>query len=249
MPHTNQPEIYGLLGRKLSHSFSKAYFTQKFEQLGRNAVYKNFELEQIMDFPQVLANNKLQGLNVTIPYKESVIPFLNSLSDEAREIGAVNTIVFHEGVSVGHNTDAFGFQQMIKPFLMNTHERALILGNGGAARAVKYVLKKIGLDVLFATRNPKPDEFHLSEVNALMIKHCGLIVNTTPVGTYPDIEAQLKLPYEALTEGHLVVDLIYNPEETAFLKSAKKYGATTLNGLTMLHQQAEKSWALWNQKG
>ena len=248
MSNTNQPEVYGLIGKKLGHSFSKAYFTQKFELSGCSAVYENFEIGQISDFPKIIETKNLMGLNVTIPYKESVIPFLSSLSDEAQEIGAVNTIVFHEGVTIGHNTDAYGFQQMIKPFLLNTHERALILGNGGASKAIKYVLKKIGLDVLFAARNPKPGEFHLSDVNELMIKHCGLVVNTTPVGTYPDVSAQLELPYEAFTDGHLAVDLIYNPEETAFMKSAKMYGATTLNGLTMLHQQAEKSWELWNQK-
>jgi shikimate dehydrogenase len=174
-------------------------------------------LAQIDELKTVLRTENLRGLNVTIPYKSDVIPFLDGLSDEAAKIGAVNTIVNENGKWIGANTDAFGFQQMIKPFLLNTHERALVLGNGGASKAVAYVLKSIGLDVIFAARNPLEGQFHLSEVNDMMVKHCGIIVNTTPVGTWPNVDDYISIPFHALTDAHLVVDLIYNPEQTEFL--------------------------------
>jgi shikimate dehydrogenase len=237
--------VFGLLGKSLGHSFSQEYFTKKFEAEGIDAVYQNLELAQIDELKTVLRTENLKGLNVTIPYKSDVIPFLDGLSDEAAKIGAVNTIINENGKWIGANTDAFGFQQMIKPFLLNIHERALILGNGGASKAVAYVLKSIGLDVIFAARNPQVGQFHLSEVNDMMVKHCGIIVNTTPVGTWPNVDDYISIPFHALTDAHLVVDLIYNPEQTTFLKNAANNGATTLNGLTMLYQQAEKSWQLW----
>lgn len=238
--------VFGLLGKSLNHSFSKGYFTKKFEGEGIEAEYRNFELKHIDEVKAVLLTKNLRGLNVTVPYKVDVIPFLDGLTEEASKIGAVNMIVFENGKWIGANTDAFGFQQMIKPFLLNTHERALILGNGGASKAVAYVLKSIGLDVIFAARNPQDGQFHLSEVNDMMVKHCGIIVNTTPVGTWPNVDDYISIPFHALTDAHLVVDLIYNPEQTEFLKRASERGATTLNGLTMLYQQAEKSWQLWN---
>lgn len=239
---------FGLIGKRLNHSFSKQYFTTKFQNFDFPDSYDNFEIETIEDLTNLLNNNILSGFNVTIPFKESILPFLDELSPEAKSIAAVNTVVVHEGKLIGHNTDAFGFHQMIKPFLLNTHERALILGNGGASKSVIYVLKSIGLEVLVAARHPKSNEFHLHEVNEIMIKHCGIIVNTTPVGTAPHFDVCLDLPYSAITTEHLVVDLIYNPEQTLYLKKAKEQGAVTLNGLTMLHQQAEKSWEIWNLK-
>jgi shikimate dehydrogenase len=248
MSNQESYQRYGLLGKSLVHSFSIAYFSKKIEAQNFDAFYENYEIQTIEEFPKLCSVNRLSGLNVTIPYKERILPFLDELSEEAEKIGAVNTVVFEGTRKIGHNTDAYGFQQMIKPFLLNTHERALVLGNGGASRAVKYVLQNIGLDVLVVARNPKANEFHLDEVNELMVKHCGVIVNTTPVGTFPDIDACLDFPFQALNDGHLVVDLIYNPEQTQFLLRAKNQGATTLNGLTMLYQQAEKSWQLWNQK-
>jgi shikimate dehydrogenase len=237
--------VFGLLGKSLSHSFSQGYFTQKFEVEGIDAVYQNFEIQNIDEVESVFETESLSGLNVTIPYKTAVVSYLDGLTEEAEKIGAVNTIIFENGRKIGANTDAYGFHQMIKPFLLNTHERALILGNGGASKAVAYVLKSIGLDVIFVARNPSDGQFHLSEVNDMMVKHCGIIVNTTPVGTFPNVNDCLSLPFAALTDAHLVVDLIYNPEQTAFLKMAASQGATTLNGLTMLYQQAEKSWQLW----
>ena len=237
--------VFGLLGKSLSHSFSKGYFTRKFEFEGIDAVYQNFEIQDIDKVKSVFETENLRGLNVTVPYKVEVISFLDDLTEEAAKIGAVNTIVNDNGKWIGANTDAFGFQQMIKPFLLNTHERAFILGNGGASKAVAYVLKSIGLDVVFAARNPQDGQFHLSEVNDMMVKHCGIIVNTTPAGTWPNVDDYISIPFHALTDAHLVVDLIYNPEQTTFLKNAANNGATTLNGLTMLYQQAEKSWQLW----
>jgi len=245
MNNRNGKLVFGLLGKSLSHSFSQGYFTQKFEDEGIEAEYRNFELAQIDELKTVLRTENLKGLNVTIPYKSDVIPFLDGLTDEAAKIGAVNTIINENGKWIGANTDAFGFQQMIKPFLLNTHERALVLGNGGASKAVAYVLKSIGLDVIFAARNPQDGQFHLSNVNDMMVKHCGIIVNTTSVGTWPNVDDYISIPFHALTDAHLVVDLIYNPEQTEFLKRASEQSATTLNGLTMLYQQAEKSWQLW----
>jgi shikimate dehydrogenase len=241
-------KLFGLLGRNLSHSFSQRYFQTKFQEQQLQYAYKNFELASIDEFPKLAKEFNLSGLNVTIPYKESVLKYLDELEDEAKEVGAVNTIAFREGKKIGYNTDVFGFRQMIKPFLLSKHERALILGNGGAAKAVRHVLKNIGLEVITAARNPKKGEFQLAEVNDMMIKHCRVLVNATPVGTFPDVESCLEIPFWAITDEHLVVDLIYNPEQTKFLHSAQKQGATILNGLTMLYQQAEKSWEIWNQK-
>ncbi len=239
---------YGLLGKTLHHSFSAKFFSEKFEKEGIDAVYENFELNQIEEFIGLVEQHNLSGLNVTIPYKESIVPFLNELTPEAKEIGAVNTILFRDGKLIGANTDAFGFKQMIKPFLLNTHHKALILGNGGAMKAIKYVLKEIGLDVLVAARNPQIGEFAMTDVNEMMIKHCGIIVNCTPVGTYPNVDDYLEIPFSAINEGHLVVDLIYNPPQTAFLAQALHHKAVVLNGETMLREQALKAWQLWNEE-
>lgn len=237
---------YGLIGEKLSHSFSKKFFSEKFEKEGFDAVYLNYELNSIAAIKDVWQNKDVQGLNVTIPYKTAVIPFLDELTEEAHEIGAVNTIIFKDSKRIGANTDAFGFHQMIKPFLLNTHHKALLIGNGGAMKAVHYVLKKIGLDVLVVARNPQKGEFHLSDLNEMMVKHCGIIVNTTPIGMYPNVHECIDFPFNALTTDHLVIDLIYNPEQTLFLKRSHDQGAVTLNGETMLREQALRSWELWN---
>lgn len=243
----NSPKIYGLIGKSLSHSFSKQYFEKKFEKLQLNAVYDNYELRDIGMFDE-LVKNQPNGLNVTIPYKEQIIPFLDDLSREAEEIRAVNTIQFINGRKIGHNTDAFGFHQLIKPFFKSRHERAVILGTGGASKAVEYVLTKLGCDVIFLSRNPtKPDEFAYEEAGELMFRSHKLIVNTTPLGTYPNIHEIPPIPTQFFNTDHLVVDLIYNPEKTQLLKEASLKGATVLNGLTMLEQQAEKAWQIWNE--
>ncbi|MNY21012.1 Shikimate dehydrogenase [compost metagenome] len=169
------------------------------------------------------------------------------MTEEATAIGAVNCVSFQNGKKTGHNTDAFGFHQMIKPFLTNEHERAMILGTGGASKAVAYVLKKIGLDVVWISRNPaKEKEFPYEAINEHMLKACKVVVNCTPIGTFPDVDACVPFPFEHLTEAHLCIDLIYNPEETTFLRQSKLHGTTTLNGLSMLKEQANKAWEIWN---
>ena len=238
---------YGLIGRSLSHSFSKDFFENFFRDEQIEARYQNFELAEIKEISE-LFQSVLGGLNVTIPYKESVIPFLDELSEEAQNIGAVNVIQFLDGKKIGHNTDAFGFHQSIKPFLTNQHERAIIFGTGGASKAVEYVLKKIGVDVIFVSRNPKgANQFQYSDVNIHMLNACKLLVNTTPIGTFPNMDECIDIPFEYLTAEHLVVDLIYNPAKTTLLQRAEAAGATILNGSSMLREQALKSWKIWNE--
>ncbi len=239
---------YGLIGKSLGHSFSKNFFEQKFAGEGIPASYENIELSQIDEVKSVLQNGGFSGLNVTIPYKQEIIPFLDELTDEAKTIGAVNTVLFRNGKTIGANTDAHGFHQSIKPFLTNRHERALILGTGGASMAIAYVLKNIGIDVKFVSRNPENEnEFSYESINQYMLQAFKLVVNCTPVGTFPNVEECIPFPFEFLTEEHLCVDLIYNPAETKFLRLAKENGATILNGESMLKEQALKSWVLWNE--
>ena len=238
---------FGLLGKSLSHSFSKTFFSDLFQKNNIEGEYVNFEIPSIEYVSEILNDENLKGLNVTIPYKQEIVPYLDKLSDEALKIGAVNVVQFKDGLKIGHNTDAFGFHQSIKPFLTNLHERALIIGNGGASKAVEYVFKSLGIDVIFISRNPeKENQFGYDEINEHMLRACKVIVNCTPVGTYPNIEACIPFPFEYLTQDHLVVDLIYNPKETLFLKKSKEFGATILNGESMLHQQALKAWEIWN---
>jgi len=240
---------FGLIGKSLSHSFSRSYFEKKFiENELNDHFYKNFELETIEQFSNVLKTQNLKGLNVTNPYKESIIPFLDELSIGAKEIGAVNCINIVNGKTIGYNTDAYGFGQSIKPFLDTTHGRALILGTGGASKAVAYSLKKIGVEVFFATSSNKKNTntFFYDEINEGMMSAFKLIINTTPLGLYPNINEAPALPYHLFTDKHLAYDLIYNPEQTLFLKQAKEKGAVTINGLSMLHLQAQKSWEIWN---
>ena len=242
---------FGLIGKSLSHSFSKNYFENKFKVLGKQDYsFNNFELEKIEDLADLVnKHNDLIGLSVTIPFKESVIPFLDDLSLEAKEIGAVNCIHIKNKKMFGHNTDVYGFSQSIKPFLDTNHERALILGTGGASKAVAFVLKKIGVEVFFVTSsNTKKTEntFFYHELNERVINAFKLIVNTTPLGTFPNIHDCPALPYEFFTSQHLAYDLIYNPGETEFLRRASQQGSMIVNGLSMLQLQAEKSWEIWN---
>ena len=241
-------KTYGLIGKSLSHSFSKKYFTEKFDNQGLiDSEYINIEIETIEEFVEKVKELNPQGLNVTIPYKELIIPYLDDLDEVAEIIGAVNTIVFKNGKLKGYNTDAFGFHQSIKPFFKSQHERALILGTGGASKAVEYVLKQYGVEVMFASRNDSKDNvLNWNDINENAIKHHLLIINCTPLGMFPNIASKPVIPYLSLTERHLLVDLVYNPDETLFLKLGKENGAKVINGLTMLQQQAEKSWSLWN---
>ena len=240
-------KVYGLVGKTLQHSFSADFFSDYFVTENIVAKYQNFELAAIEDIQSVF-DLKPAGLNVTIPYKERVIPFLDELDPIAEKIGAVNTIVFDGDKKIGYNTDAFGFKQAIKPFLNNPHERALNFGTGGAAKAVESVLKEIGVDVIFISRDPlgKNKHFNYSEVNLQMLNACKLMVNCTPVGTFPNSADYLPLPYEGIGKDHLVIDLIYNPKKSMFLQKAEGQGATIMNGEGMLKAQAMKSWSLWN---
>ena len=237
---------YGLIGRSLRHSYSKSFFEHYFQAHAIESSYENVELETIDEVPEVLKSG-FSGLNVTIPYKEQIIPYLDELSNEAHEIGAVNVVGFRDNRSIGYNTDAYGFHQSIKPFLTNLHERAIIFGTGGASKAIEYALKSIGVDVIFISRNPEgANEFAYKDVNDHMINACKLLVNCTPVGMYPFEDAFPDISYSCLTPQHLVVDLIYNPEKTKFLEKAEENGATIINGESMLKQQALKAWEIWN---
>ncbi len=239
---------FGLVGSQLGHSYSKTFFNLYFEEYGIKATYENFAVPTIEGLPTVLESG-IDGCNVTIPYKQSIIPFLDMLSPEAEAIGAVNCVQIKDGKKIGHNTDAFGFQQSIKPFLTNRHERAAIFGTGGASKAVEYVLKQLGIEVIFVSRNPQgPNQFGYDQVNEHMLRACKLLVNTTPVGMYPNVDECLPIPFEYLTTEHLVVDLIYNPSVTTLLEKARSAGAQILNGETMLKQQALKSWDIWSSK-
>lgn len=241
---------YGLLGKRLSHSFSKDFFTQFFNENNLPAVYDLIELSSMHNLNSFF-NEEIKayrGLNVTIPYKEYVLPLLDEIHEDARAIGAVNTIkVGESGRIMGYNTDAFGFHQSIKPFLNFNHHRAILLGTGGAAKAVAYVLEKIGLEVFFISRNPIGNKiFGYSEINKNMIDSCKLVVNCTPVGMYPITNGTISFPHHYLSKDHLVIDLIYNPEQTLFLQKSAEQGSIVLNGKSMLHQQALKSWEIWS---
>ena len=238
---------FGLIGKSLSHSFSKSFFENYFSLNKIKASFDNYEFQNSEDLKSFLSRKEVLGCSVTIPYKEQIIPFLDDLTEEAKEVGAVNCIKLENNRWVGYNTDVFGFKQSIKPFLTNKHEKALIIGTGGAAKAVAYVLKEIGIEVLYISRTPKKrNEFGFEDINEYMLKACKLIVNTTPVGMFPNDHETIPFPFSFLTSEHLVVDLIYNPEETLFLKEAKANDAMILNGASMLKEQALKSWYIWN---
>lgn len=239
---------FGLLGKKLDHSFSKSFFTDFFEKNQLLASYENIEVADLKSWFENNSPLQFEGFSVTFPYKTEIIPYLDELSEEVKAIGAANTVKNVNGKLIGYNTDAFGFGQSIKPFLNNNHERALILGTGGASKAIAYVLKNIGLSVIFVSRNPSKDnEFSYNSINENMLNACKLIVNCTPVGTFPDIDSKPDLPTNLISSKHLVVDLIYNPDKTLLLREAEKQGAIVLNGYSMLQEQAKKAWEIWNK--
>ncbi|MEY3237555.1 MAG: shikimate dehydrogenase [Bacteroidota bacterium] len=241
-------KTYGLIGEKLDYSFSKTFFDEYFKKNSIDAAFINLEIPSIDAITEVFKKD-ISGLTVTIPYKETVIPFLDEITSEAKEIGAVNVIQFKDGKRIGHNSDAYGFKQSIKPFLTNLHERALILGTGGASKAVAHVFKSIGIDVIYCSRNPTGSkEFSYDLLNEHMVNACKVVVNCTPLGTFPNVDESIEFPYEHLTKDHLVVDLIYNPAKTKFLQKAEEVGATILNGESMLKEQALKAWEIWNEQ-
>ncbi len=244
---------YGLIGKDLKHSFSEKYFNRKLEEDKTDAVYKNIEIESASYLRNIIEQSPmLRGLNVTIPYKEEVIPFLDELNADAEEIQAVNTIKIERRPHlklIGFNTDHIGFQQSLIPLLKNKSQiKALVLGSGGAAKAVKYSLHLLGIEFLVVSRSPGINEIHYGEIDKGLIESHHLIINTTPLGMYPDKESYPDLPYHQLCSKHICYDLIYNPEKTAFLKKAEKQGSNIKNGYKMLVLQAEASWKIWNNR-
>lgn len=240
--------LFGLIGHPLSHSFSKKYFTEKFDKLGlADCRYELFPLSTIDELPALLASNpELEGLNVTIPYKKEVLKFLDD-SAVPDGLQACNCIRIEKGHLTGYNTDAIGFEKSIKPLLKPWHTHALVLGNGGAAEAVIYVLKKIGISFEVVSRSlHKGSTLTYDKLNKAIIEKNTVIVNTTPLGMYPKVESCPDIPYEFLTDQHLLYDLVYNPAETLFLQKGKQNGASIKNGEEMLILQAEESWTIWN---
>lgn len=242
---------YGLIGYPLGHSFSREYFNQKFADEGIDAVYENFEIASIDSLPIVLDSNPtLRGFNVTLPYKEKVISYLDYVSSEARAIGAVNVVkVEHHGSHIylrGYNSDVIGFTKSIEPLLENYHKKALVLGTGGASKAIDYGLRSLGLETVKVSRFKRPGTVQYEDITADVVKEYNVIVNCTPVGMYPNSDACPNLPYEALDSHNLLYDLIYNPDKTMFMKKGEAQGATVKNGIEMLLLQAFASWAFWN---
>ena len=244
---------YGLIGYPLGHSFSITYHNQRFADEGINAKYFNYEIPSIDNLTGVLDSNpELKGLNVTIPYKQKVMEYLDYISPEARAIGAVNVIrVIHEGKNTilkGYNSDVIGFTQSIEPMLEEYHKKALILGTGGASKAINYGLKSLGLETIFVSRYRRPGTICYEDITPEVVKEYNVIVNCTPLGMYPKTEECPFLPYEAMDEKNILYDLIYNPDETLFMKKGAEHGANVKNGLEMLLLQAFASWEFWNGK-
>ena len=242
---------FGLIGYPLGHSFSKKFFTEKFEKEEIDAFYNLFELDDVLKFTQLTKDIELSGLNVTIPYKEKIIPFLNDLDDTAAKIGAVNVIKFirENGTLVlrGFNSDAIGFENSLKPYLKPHHNSALILGTGGASKAIDYVLKKLGIVTTFVSRTAQPGRITYNELQQTIMAENTIIVNASPVGTFPHVDECPDMPYNYLTDRHLLFDVVYNPSETLFLKKGREMGAVGLNGEAMLTGQAIAAWEIWNK--
>ncbi|MCK5135473.1 MAG: shikimate dehydrogenase [Bacteroidales bacterium] len=244
---------YGLIGFPLGHSFSVPYFSNKFSREGIKASYRNFPLKSIAEFEElVISEPGLAGLNVTVPYKEKVIPYLDALSETAQTIQAVNTICFcrKEGkhTLVGHNTDVIGFERSLKEHLMDHHKAALVLGTGGSSKAVTYVLEGLGIEFRMVSRSRGEDRISYDDLDKRMVGNHPVIINTTPLGMHPDTDSFPSIPFEAITPHHLLFDLVYNPEKTAFLLKGEGRGARIVNGYDMLVYQAEASWEIWNRK-
>lgn len=239
---------FGLIGKNISYSFSRKFFQEKFNQLQIDATYENFDLQHIEELKLVLQKNKgLNGLNVTIPYKESILPFLDELSPEAQQIQAVNTIKISNNQLVGYNTDAFGFMKSLFPILEKQHTHALILGTGGASKAVANALKSMGIEYRFVSRNPQQQNLAYADLDETIIQEHQLIINCTPVGTHPKVKESPALPYQFLESSHLLYDLVYNPPITEFLAKGKIRGCSIYNGKKMLEYQAERAWQIWNE--
>lgn len=248
-------KTFGLIGYPLGHSFSKKFFTEKFEKENLNDhQYLNFEMDSIARFPSIFDEHEnIIGLNCTIPYKQQIMQFLNEIDKDAEAVGAVNTIKIiktEKGIKAkGYNTDIIGFEQSLSPMLGEQHKKALILGTGGASKAVKYVLNRLGIEYISASIEEElsENEIPYSDIKHDMISERLLIINATPLGTYPNVDTCPKIPYDAIGSNHVLFDLVYNPELTLFLQKGKEKGAKTKNGLEMLHKQAIAAWNIWNK--
>lgn len=243
-------KTYGLIGFRLSHSFSKRYFTEKFQREGiTDCAYENFQLETIQEFSSLLQTHpNLKGFNVTIPYKEEIIPLLNDLDPAAKEIGAVNVIkILPNGKLIGFNSDYYGFKNSLQTFIpKHINHKALVLGTGGAAKAVVTALIHMGIPYKYVSRHKNTQNLSYDELNESIMNEHSIIVNTSPLGMYPDVDSFPAIPYEYLSSKHYLYDLVYNPEETVFMKKGLDKGAQVINGLPMLIGQAEKAWEIWN---
>ncbi|CAM1363850.1 Shikimate dehydrogenase [Tenacibaculum sediminilitoris] len=253
MTKKENKHLYALVGKNISYSFSRGYFTEKFEKLDlKNHEYINFDIQSIHELPQKVKENKkqLKGMNVTIPYKLDVFNFLDRIDKKALKVGAVNTIkISKKGRLKGYNTDVYGFKKSLKPLLKKRHKKALILGTGGASKAVAYVLENLGIKYKYVSRTPKEKkEISYRDINKELLQSYTIIVNCTPLGTHPNVDNCPDIPYESLSDKHLLYDLIYNPSETTFLRKGKEQGSAIKNGLEMLELQAEKAWKIWNNR-
>ena len=241
--------LFGLLGYPLSHSFSPDYFKTKFEEEGINdAEYSLFENPDLLGFlDQIPELKNLVGLNITIPFKQAVLPFLHSISNEASYVGAVNTVKLKNGNLLGYNTDVYGFKQSLLPLLNHNHKKALIFGSGGAAKAVNYVLKELNIQTVIVSRYSQRGHVTYDQLNENFIRNYKILINTTPLGMYPSLNSAVDIPYQFISSNHLCYDLIYNPAQSLFLQKAADQGATIKNGMEMLELQAERSWEIWNE--
>lgn len=248
-------KTFGLIGYRLGYSFSAGYFTEKFKELKMtDSEYVNFELDQIEDFPSIFNGGKeIAGLNCTIPYKQDVMRFLDEIDSEAAAVGAVNTIkIINENGArklIGYNTDVPGFKNALKPMLSSDHKKALVLGTGGASKAIKHVLNQLGIEYISASIEDvlEEKEVRYEDLTESTIAEYSIIINATPLGTYPNVDQCPNIPYQAITANHVLFDLVYNPEVSLFLQKGKDNGAKIKNGLEMLHGQAEASWEIWNR--
>lgn len=242
---------FGLIGFPLGHSFSKRYFTEKFDREGVDAQYDLYPLSKVEDFEALKENDALCGVNVTIPYKEQIFKYLDEVDETAAKIGAVNVVKFIRSQGSlklkGYNSDAIGFQESIKPFLQPYHTKALILGTGGASKAIDYTLRKLGLETIFVSRTAKSNVLSYEMLSAEIMDECLVIVNASPVGTFPHVDECPNIPYQLLTDKHFLFDAVYNPAETLFLKKAWEMGAKGINGEAMLVGQAEAAWDIWRE--
>ncbi len=241
-------DTYGLVGFPLTHSFSQRYFSEKFETQKIEASYQNFELDTIMQFPSLFQKGMyLKGLNVTIPYKESILPFLDVLDEDAKIIGAVNCIRFHQNKLIGYNTDHEGFRISIAPLIKPYHKKALIFGSGGSSKSVEFALHKMGIDYKVISRNyTLENTIHYNDIDGDILSEYKILINCTPLGMFPNIDTCLPIDFDLISVEHLLFDLVYNPTETIFLQRGREKGAMTRNGYEMLTIQADESWKIWN---